>query len=90
MKSCHKWEEALPIVMQTGAKIYGGVVKDHNLFNEETLWTGRNIDYSMKELTGICKRIRETDMAGNQKEAEDLAMENYERSLPSESISAIR
>jgi alpha-L-fucosidase 2 len=73
-----RWEEALPIGNgRLGAMIYGGPAEDHIQFNEETLWTGAPHDYSHKGAYEYLGKIRELLWQGKQKEAEDLALENF-------------
>ena len=73
-----KWEEALPIGNgRIGAMIFGGVEEEHIQFNEETLWTGAPHDYSHEGASQYLGKIRELIWQGNQKEAEELAMDKF-------------
>jgi alpha-L-fucosidase 2 len=73
-----KWEEALPIGNgRLGAMVFGGTDVDQIQFNEETLWTGKPHDYSNKEAYKYLGQIRDLLWQGKQKEAEDLALENF-------------
>lgn len=72
------WEEALPIGNgRLGAMIFGGVAEEHIQFNEETLWTGAPHDYSHEGASQYLGQIRELIWQGKQKEAEDLAMNQF-------------
>jgi alpha-L-fucosidase 2 len=73
-----RWEEALPIGNgRLGAMIFGGTSVEHIQFNEETLWAGEPHDYSHPGAFEYLGKIRELLWQGKQKEAEDLAMENF-------------
>ncbi|MDP4222338.1 MAG: glycoside hydrolase family 95 protein [Bacteroidota bacterium] len=77
-KPAVKWEEALPIGNgRLGAMVFGGITEDHIQFNEETLWSGAPHDYSHKGAFNYLEQIRRLIWAGKQKEAEDLALENF-------------
>ncbi len=77
-KPAKKWTEALPIGNgRLGAMIYGGVETDQIQFNEETLWTGAPNDYAHKGAYQYLGQIRQLLFDGKQKEAEDLAMEQF-------------
>jgi alpha-L-fucosidase 2 len=72
------WEEALPIGNgRLGAMIFGAPAVDHIQFNEETLWAGEPHDYSHKGAYKYLDEIRELLWQGKQKEAEDLASEQF-------------
>jgi alpha-L-fucosidase 2 len=72
------WEEALPIGNgRLGAMIFGAPAVDHIQFNEETLWTGEPHDYSHQGAYKYLGEIRELLWQGKQKEAEDLALEQF-------------
>lgn len=77
-KPAQKWTEALPIGNgRLGAMIFGGVENDRIQFNEETLWNGAPNDYAHKGAYQYLGQIRQLLFDGNQKEAEDLAMEEF-------------
>ncbi len=72
------WEEALPVGNgRLGAMIFGAPAVDHIQFNEETLWAGEPHDYSHKGAYKYLGEIRELLWQGKQKEAEDLALEQF-------------
>ncbi|WP_196939492.1 glycoside hydrolase family 95 protein [Sphingobacterium pedocola] len=72
------WEEALPIGNgKLGAMIYGGIAEDEIQFNEETLWTGSPRDYNAKNAHQYLDSIRYLLEKGNQKQAEELAMNEF-------------
>lgn len=60
-----------------GAMIFGGVEQDHIQFNEETLWTGEPRDYNRKGAYQYLPQIRQLLFQGKQKEAEQLAEEQF-------------
>src|SRR6476660_10497659 len=73
-----KWTDALPIGNgRIGAMIFGGVEKDRIQFNEETLWTGAPRDYNRKGAYQYLPQIRKLLFEGKQKEAEQLAEEEF-------------
>jgi len=72
------WTEALPVGNgRLGAMVYGTVAKEHIQFNEETLWTGEPHDYSHEGAHEYLAQIRELLFEGKQKEAEQLAMNEF-------------
>src|SRR5690349_11531701 len=73
-----KWTDALPIGNgRLGAMIFGGVEKDRIQFNEENLWTGGPRDYNRKGSYKYLPQIRQLLFEGKQKEAEQLAEEQF-------------
>ncbi len=77
-KPAQKWTDALPIGNgRLGAMIYGGVEKERVQFNEETLWAGAPTDYARKGASQYLAQIRQLIFDGKQKEAEDLAMNEF-------------
>ncbi|HEY7162494.1 MAG TPA: glycoside hydrolase N-terminal domain-containing protein, partial [Acidobacteriota bacterium] len=73
-----KWTDALPIGNgRLGAMIFGGVDQDRIQFNEETLWTGYPRDYNKKGAYKYLSQIRQLLFEGKQKEAEQLAGEQF-------------
>jgi alpha-L-fucosidase 2 len=72
------WVEALPIGNgHLGAMVFGGIAHERIQFNEQTVWTGEPHDYSHKGASQSLGKIRELLWAGKQKEAEDLAMQEF-------------
>src|SRR5262249_20385009 len=72
------WVEALPVGNgRLGAMVFGGIVHERIQFNESTVWTGQPRDYAHKGAYRSLDRIRELLWAGQQKEAEDLAMREF-------------
>lgn len=77
-KPAQKWTEALPIGNgRLGAMIFGGVENDRIQFNEETLWNGAPNDYAHKGAYQYLGQIRQLLFDGKQREAEDLAMNEF-------------
>jgi alpha-L-fucosidase 2 len=77
-KPAVKWTEALPIGNgRLGAMIFGGVQQDRIQFNEETLWTGEPRDYQREGAYKYLNPIRQLLFDGKQKEAEQLAGEQF-------------
>ena len=72
------WVEALPIGNgRMGAMIFGGIAHERIQFNEQTVWTGEPHDYAHPGAYRSLPKIRELLWAGKQKEAEDLAMQEF-------------
>lgn len=77
-KPAIEWEEALPIGNgRLGAMIFGDATKEHLQINEDTIWTGKPHDYAHKGAHKYLKEIRDLLTAGKQKEAEELATEEF-------------
>src|SRR5688572_10060797 len=77
-KPAVKWTEALPIGNgRLGAMIFGGHETDHIQFNEETLWTGEPREYNRKGAYNYLRQIRQLLFDGKQKEAEQLAEQQF-------------
>jgi alpha-L-fucosidase 2 len=73
-----KWVEALPIGNgRLGAMIFGGTADEHLQFNEDTVWTGAPHEYQHEGAVKYLPEIRQLLFEGKQKEAEDLAMEQF-------------
>src|ERR1035438_2064483 len=74
----HLWVEALPVGNgHLGAMVFGGVAHERIQFNEQTVWTGEPHDYAHHGAYQSLAKIRELLEAGKQKEAEDLAMQEF-------------
>ncbi|HTX39431.1 MAG TPA: glycoside hydrolase family 95 protein [Bryobacteraceae bacterium] len=72
------WVEALPVGNgRLGAMIFGGISHERIQFNEQTVWTGEPHDYAHHGAYRSLPRIRELLWAGKQKEAEDLATQEF-------------
>jgi alpha-L-fucosidase 2 len=72
------WVEALPVGNgRLGAMIFGGIAHERIQFNEQTVWTGEPHDYAHPGAAQSLGRIRELLWAGKQKEAEDLATQEF-------------
>jgi alpha-L-fucosidase 2 len=72
------WTEALPVGNgRLGAMVYGTVAQEHVQFNEETLWTGHPHDYAHEGAYEYLDEIRTLLFDGKQKEAEELAMQQF-------------
>jgi len=72
------WTDALPVGNgHMGAMIFGGASRERIQFNEHTVWTGEPHDYAHKGASKSLAQIRELLWAGKQKEAEDLAMQEF-------------
>lgn len=73
-----QWTEALPIGNgRLGAMIFGGIGQERIQFNEETLWTGAPRDYNREGAAQYLPQIRQLLSEGRQKEAEQLAGEEF-------------
>ncbi|MBZ5622269.1 MAG: glycoside hydrolase family 95 protein [Acidobacteriia bacterium] len=72
------WVEALPVGNgHLGAMVFGRVAHERIQFNEQTVWTGEPHDYAHPGAYRSLAKIRELLFAGKQKEAEDLAMQEF-------------
>src|SRR4051794_28654661 len=72
------WVDALPVGNgRMGAMVFGGIDRERIQFNESTVWTGEPHDYAHKGAYQHLAKIRELLWAGQQKEAEDLAMREF-------------
>ena len=72
------WVEALPVGNgRLGAMVFGGAGHERIQFNESTVWTGEPHDYAHHGAYQHLNEIRDLLWAGKQKEAEDLAMQEF-------------
>ncbi len=72
------WVEALPVGNgRLGGMVFGGIAHERIQFNEQTVWTGGPHDYAQPGAYQSLGKIRDLLWAGNQKEAEDLAMKKF-------------
>src|SRR5579863_9652821 len=72
------WVEALPAGNgHLGAMVFGRVAHERIQFNEQTVWTGEPHDYAHPGAYKSLAKIRELLEAGKQKDAEDLAMQEF-------------
>src|SRR5690242_11614149 len=77
-KPAQIWTDALPVGNgRLGAMVFGGASHERIQFNEQTVWTGEPHDYAHKGAVRSLAKIRELLFAGKQKEAEDLAMQEF-------------
>ncbi|GAB5554165.1 MAG: glycoside hydrolase family 95 protein [Saprospiraceae bacterium] len=73
-----KWVEALPVGNGSlGAMIFGGVLKEHLQFNEETLWAGKPHNYVNEGAGEHLDEIRRLLTAGQQMDAQRLAAKEF-------------
>ena len=72
------WTDALPVGNgRMGAMVFGGIDRERIQFNESTVWQGAPHDYAHKGASGRLAKIRELLWAGQQKEAEELALREF-------------
>ncbi len=72
------WSEALPIGNgRMGAMVFGGAPEARYQFNEDTLWVGKPHDYAHAGAKDHLPEIRQLLLAGQQREAEQLAMQHF-------------
>ncbi|HLK62355.1 MAG TPA: glycoside hydrolase family 95 protein [Bryobacteraceae bacterium] len=72
------WVEALPVGNgRLGAMVFGGTAHERIQFNEQTVWNGEPHDYAHPGANKSLGKIRQLLEAGKQKEAEDLAMQEF-------------
>jgi alpha-L-fucosidase 2 len=60
-----------------GAMVFGGVAHERIQFNEQTVWTGDPHDYAHPGAYQSLGKIRQLLLDGKQKDAEDLAMQEF-------------
>ena len=73
-----EWVEALPVGNgRVGAMVFGGTASERIQFNEHTLWMGEPRDYSHPGASNHLGAIRQLLFDGKQKEAEQLAMQEF-------------
>ena len=73
-----EWVEALPIGNgRLGAMVFGGIASEKIQFNEDTVWQGEPHDYARTGAHRHLGRIRALLTAGEQAEAEELAMKQF-------------
>ena len=73
-----EWTDALPVGNGSmGAMVFGGIERERIQFNHDTLWAGQPRSYSVKGAVKYLNEIRELLFAGNKKEAEALAMDEF-------------
>ncbi len=73
-----QWTQALPIGNgRLGAMVFGGPAEDRYQLNEDTLWAGQPRDYAHDGAAQYLPQIRRLLFEGKQKEAQDLAMEQF-------------
>lgn len=71
------WNEALPVGNgRLGAMVFGGVNQERLQLNEETVWTGKDIDFVNPEAAFSLAKARELLFAGKYGEAEKLAQKS--------------
>src|SRR6218665_3239716 len=71
-----EWNEALPVGNgHLGAMIFGGVDKEHLQLNEETVWTGKDVDFVNPGAKAALPEVRKLLFAGKYAEAQKLAQE---------------
>lgn len=77
-KPAARWEEALPVGNgHLGAMVFGGIEAERIQFNEHTVWSGRPRSYARKDAVKLLPEIRRLLFAGQQREAERLAMGGF-------------
>jgi alpha-L-fucosidase 2 len=73
-----QWTEALPVGNgRLGAMVFGKTGTERIQFNEDTLWTGIPRDYTHPGAKDHLPEIRRLLAAGQQREAEALAMDKF-------------
>lgn len=73
-----EWTEALPLGNgRMGAIVFGGTERARYQFNEDTLWTGSPRSYAHSGAARYLSHIRSLLFAGKQREAEQLAEEQF-------------
>ena len=74
-----RWQtEALPIGNgRLGAMIFGGVGQERIALNEESVWSGSQVDWNREDAAKNLPRIRELLLAGKNAEAEAMVNETF-------------
>ena len=73
-----KWSEALPIGSgRLGAMVFGGLGQERLQFNDDTIWTGEPHEYQHEGAVKFLPTIRQLLNEGQQREAENLAMQQF-------------
>lgn len=71
------WNEALPIGNgRLGAMIFGGVTSERLQLNEETVWTGKDVDFVNAAAKAALPQIRKLLFEGRYAEAQNMALTN--------------
>lgn len=77
-KPARQWTEALPVGNgRMGAMVFGGAREARFQFNEDSLWTGGPHSYAHEGAHEHLAEIRRRLLAGEQEEAERLAMREF-------------
>jgi len=72
------WTEALPVGNgRLGGMVFGGLEHERIQFNEHTVWTGEPRTYAHAGAVRYLPQIRQLLLDGRQKEAEQLAEEQF-------------
>lgn len=78
-----EWNEALPVGNgRLGAMVFGGVEIERLQLNEESVWTGRRMDYHNPKSKEGLKEVRRLLFEEKHAEAEKVAMEKIMGQLP--------
>jgi len=71
-----RWDNALPVGNgRLGAMIFGGIETERLQLNEETVWTGGDMDYHNPESLEGLKTVRRLLFEGNYTEAQEIAQQ---------------
>jgi alpha-L-fucosidase 2 len=75
-RAAANWNEALPVGNgRLGAMIFGGVNAERLQLNEETVWTGKDVDFVNPGAKAALPEVRKLLFAGKYAEAQRLAKE---------------
>jgi alpha-L-fucosidase 2 len=70
------WNEALPVGSgRLGAMVFGGVASERLQLNEESVWTGKDVDFVNQKARAALPKVRALLFAGKYAEAQQLAQE---------------
>src|SRR5690606_16347612 len=70
------WNEALPVGNgRLGAMVFGGVHQERLQLNEETVWTGKEVDFVNPEAKEALPEVRKLLFEGKYDEAQELAQQ---------------
>jgi alpha-L-fucosidase 2 len=70
------WNEALPVGNgRLGAMVFGGITSERLQLNEETVWTGKDVDFINPAAKAALAEVRKLLFAGKYAEAQKMAKE---------------
>src|SRR3972149_7118549 len=75
-KPAERWDDALPVGNgRLGAMVFGGIESERIQLNEESVWTGADMDYHNPEAPLYLDSVRQLLFEGKYIEAEELSQQ---------------